>query len=770
MPDSAPREPSLTQQDAQSHASGAGDEASIEDAGRIRVTTGWFDRALFWLAVAIAVFHILANTLGTPLQDLLLEAARGVPAAAPVLRPVGLWFGDLATLSTLTLCAVHFAGFGLLCALRYPMARPESLGAQRAIFALDIVIGFAVAASALGLAASENAIYDRGVRLNALEWAMIVAVVLGAIEFTRRTTGWIIPILIIVTITYPTLWGSEIPGVFRFAGLSTETVAFRSIFSDEGMFGLIGQISATFVFMFILFGAFLVRSGAGEFIVDLARAAAGRFTGGPGFVAVIASGLTGTISGSPIANTVSTGVITIPLMKRSGFPAKFAAGVEAAASTGGQVMPPIMGAGAFVMATYTQVPYLDIVAVALLPALVYFGSVAFFVRIEAKRSNVVATDDGERMIDVIKRGGPSFLIPITTLIGLLMWGFTPTYAAGFAIVSVVVASWLTPNRMGVRAIFDAMALGSRNMITTAVLLIAVGLIVNVIAMTGIGNTFSLMISEWAGGNLLVALTLIALASLVLGMGLPVTASYIVLATLSAPALQQLILADIMPAASIDASTIADLVAGTLGDAVKPFFLLADPASFPLLSAPMPEADARALYASLPPEVLTQVYQAARGTIDPAIALGALLSAHMAIFWLSQDSNVTPPVCLTAFAAAAIAKTPPMATGLVAWKIAKGLYLMPILFVYTNFLTGTPMEMGIIFVVALFAMAAFGAALEGYFEAPIPWYGRVGLMAAGVALIYPGSHLLNAGALVVAIGLLALNWAAARKLEPRPANA
>ncbi|WMS42910.1 TRAP transporter fused permease subunit [Acuticoccus sp. MNP-M23] len=760
----------MTKQDEHGQAGSAGDEASIEDAGRIRAAEGWFDTTLFWLAIAIAAFHIVANTLGTPLQDMLVAAANAVPATAPVLRPLGLWFGDMATLSTLTLCAVHFAGFGLLCALRYPMMRAESAGAARLVFALDIIIGLAVAASALGLAASENAIYDRGVRLNALEWAMIVTVVVGAIEFTRRTTGWIIPILIVITVTYPTVWGAEIPGVFRFAGLSFETVAFRSIYSDEGMFGLIGQISATFVFMFILFGAFLIRSGAGEFIVDLARAAAGRFTGGPGFVAVIASGLTGTISGSAIANTVSTGVITIPLMKRSGFPAKFSAGVEAASSTGGQVMPPIMGAGAFVMATYTQIPYLEIVAVALLPALVYFGSIAFFVRIEAKRSNVVASSDGERMMDVLKRGGPSFLIPITTLIGLLMWGFTPTYAAGFAILSVIGASWLTPNKMGVRAILEAMALGSRNMITTAVLLIAVGLVVNVIAMTGIGNTFSLMIADWAGGNLLVALTLIALASLVLGMGLPVTASYIVLATLSAPALQQLILANVMPSDVIDAATIADMIAGTLNDAVKPFFLLADPSSFPALAAPMPETDARALYASLPPEVLTQIYQAARGTIDPAIVLGALLSAHMAIFWLSQDSNVTPPVCLTAFAAAAIAKTPPMATGLVAWKIAKGLYLMPILFVYTNFLTGTPLEVGFIFVVALFAMAAFGAALEGYFEAPIPWYGRVGLMAGGVALIYPGSHVLNIAALVAVVGLLALNWSAAKRRPPHPAAA
>ncbi len=263
--------------------------------------------------------------------------------------------------------------------------------------------------------------------------------------------------------------------------------------------------------MFILFGAFLVRSGAGEFIIDIARCIAGRLIGGPGFVAVLASGLTGTISGSAVANTVSTGVITIPLMKRAGFDPKVAGGVEAAASTGGQIMPPIMGAGAFVMSTYTQIPYLDIVAVAFLPAIMYFLSVAFFVRIEAKRRRVRQVDDAApRLATVLKRGGIAFVLPVTLLIVLLVRGFTPTYAAGVAILAVIAASWLTPHRMGVRAVLDALALGARNMVTTAVLLVAVGLIVNVIATDGIGNTFSLMISQWADGSLLIALVLIAL--------------------------------------------------------------------------------------------------------------------------------------------------------------------------------------------------------------------------------------------------------------------
>ena len=449
-------------------------------------------------------------------------------------------------------------------------------------------------------------------------------------------------------------------------------------------------------------------------------------------------------------------------MKRCGFPPRFAAGVEAAASTGGQLMPPIMGAGAFVMASYTQISYLDIVAVALAPALVYFFSVALFVRIEAKRSGVVGSDDGERVVDVLKRGGPSFLIPVAVLVGLLVAGFTPTYAAGFAILSCIAASWLTPRRMGPKAVLEALVLGANNMITTAVLLIAIGLMVNVIAMTGIGNTFSLMIEGWSGGNLLLAITLIALASLVLGMGLPVTAAYIVLATLSAPALQQLILANVLSPETIDANMIAAMVAGTVPEDVRPFFLLADPTALTALSGPMAEDAARALYASLPPMVLDQIHTAARQGLDPAVIVGALLSAHMIIFWLSQDSNVTPPVCLTAFAAAAIAKTPPMSTGLVAWKLAKGLYLMPILFAYTPFLTGSPQEVAAIFVVAVVGVAALGVAIEGHFEAPVPWYARLGLVAAGVALLWPGEWLLNLAAGAGGLAILALNVMAARR--------
>jgi TRAP transporter 4TM/12TM fusion protein len=403
-------------------------------------------------------------------------------------------------------------------------------------------------------------------------------------------------------------------------------------------------------------------------------------------------------------------------------------------------MLPIMGAGAFVMASYTQIPYTQIVLVAFLPALLYFFSVAFFVRLEAKRLQfrTEEADDSPGIGEIMRQGGVVFILPIGVLIALLVGGFTPTYAAGVAILTVVAASWLTPRRMGPRAILDALALGSRNMITTGLLLVAVGLVVNVIAMTGVGNTLSLMIQSWAGGSLVLALVLIALASLVLGMGLPVTAAYIVLATLSAPALYNL-MAD---------AQLVDLIAagGELPQAAGAMVMLAAPDKAALLGQPMSGADAWSVLEALravDPSLVVGLYEQ---VLSPALLTSLLLSAHMIIFWLSQDSNVTPPVCLTAFAAAAIAGTPQMKTGFTAWKLAKGLYIVPVLFAYTPFLHGDwPTAVGI-FLFALVGLYAFAAAFQGYLETAHGWPVRLLLAAVALALLYPNLDWLHWGGL------------------------
>lgn len=643
-----------------------------------------------------------------------------------------IYFNTLSTLPEMWVASIHFAGFGFMCALLYPAVKRGPAGLKPLVYTLDVCIALTVIAGAVYLILFKQNLYERGQNFDAYDWIFAGLTVLAALELTRRAMGWFIPALIIVAMTYVFWWGSAVGGIFSFPGLSLETVLYRAYFSTEGMFGQIANISWTFVFMFILFGAFLVKSGAGDFIINLSLALAGRFVGGPGFVAVLGSGLLGSVSGSAVGNTVSTGVITIPLMKKAGFAPRFAAGTEAAASTGGQLMPPVMGAGAFVMSNFTGVSYLEIVAVSVFPAILYFMTVGFFVRIEARRRGTQAHMDDAVSIKQVLRDGWHLTIPFAVLITLLVEGFTPTYAAGYAILSVIVSSWFGAKayRMGPRQVLDALAQGARNMTSTAVLLVSIGLVVMVVGTTGIGNTFSLMVTSWAGDSLLITLILVALASLVLGMGLPVTAAYIVLATLSAPAIQGLM---------VDALLVEQLVSGTVPmQAGAMLAALMPEQAAPLLAGQglAPDA-AKTLLATIDPALKGLFVDQA---VPAAMITATLLSAHLIIFWLSQDSNVTPPVCLAAFAAAAIAGTRPMATGFAAWKIAKGLYIIPLLIAYTPFIGGSAYEVMVIFGTGLFGLYAAAGALEGYLENRLNSLLR--LICAGLAaiLLWPNDTL------------------------------
>ena len=662
---------------------------------------------------------------------------------------IHLYFNTLSTLSTLWTSALHFGLFGLICTLTTPMLKARSPAGQRMVLGVDVMFGLAAVACAFYLILFEDDLYQRGVNFNTADWIVSITAVVLILEFARRTVGWFIPLLCMVALSYVAWWGQYVDGIFNFPGLSWETVLFRSYIGGQGMLGSIATISWTYVFMFILFGAFLVKSGAGDFIIELARCAAGRFIGGPGFVAVFSSGLMGSVSGSSVANTVSTGVITIPLMRKAGFPARFAAGVEAAASTGGQLMPPVMGAGAFIMASYTQVSYLTIIGVAALPALLYFLSVAMFVRIEAKRSHAVKLENEEApSLKEVMKDGWHFLLPLVVLIAALIYGFTPTYAAGIAILSVIIASRLSRHPMGLRDILDALAMGARNITTTAILLITVGLIVMVVSTTGIGNTFSLMITDWAGGSLIITILLVALASLILGMGLPVTAAYIVLATLSAPAIYNLI---------AQGQLLELLVNGNLPEQAKAIFMLAAPDKVALLNGPMDLGTAQQLLAVVPDTFSTQLLEQA---LSPATLSMVLVAAHMIIFWLSQDSNVTPPVCLTAFAAAAIAGTPQMRTGFTAWKLAKGLYIVPLLFAYSPLITGDFLEMLRVFCFALFGIYAIIAGLEGYLEHKLHPVVRLLMFPIGALMLWPHGQILLDGAGVL-IFVAVLVWSSRR---------
>ncbi|MBL4819889.1 MAG: TRAP transporter fused permease subunit [Gammaproteobacteria bacterium] len=567
-----------------------------------------------------------------------------------------------ASISELWLSAIHFGGFGALCVL---MANEtEEVQKDKFRYWSNVLLAVLAVSVSAYLILFETALYDREAEFILSDYIFAAIAVLLAIEFTRRTTGWFMPVLVILSLSYILFLGRYVSGVFSFPGLSIETVLYRSYFSSEGMFGLTANISSTFVFMFIIFGSFLLYSGAGDFIVSLARCLAGRFTGGAGIVAIVGSGLMGSVTGSAVANTVSTGVITIPMMKKSGFGGQFSAGVEAASSTGGALMPPVMGAGAFVLASYTQISYLTIISVSILPAILYFLTVSYFVRIEAKRLKLTPEneEDRESFTEVMKQGW-HFIIPLGVLVSLLVMGRTPTTAAAVSTLAIILVSWISKNPMKWNDIFNATLQGVRTMMSTALLLIAVGLVINVVTTTGIGNAFSLMIVEWAQGSLFITLVLVALASLVLGMGLPVTASYIVLATLSAPLIFDLI---------TQTQLLAALQGGDLPSSVQ--------ATLGLFGG-----DAVVALREMPLEMKQLIRQE---MLDPELLTGMLLSAHLIIFWLSQDSNVTPPVCLASFAAAGIAGTRPMATGLTSWKIAKGLYLVPLLFAYSPLISGS----------------------------------------------------------------------------------
>ncbi|MFT4813497.1 MAG: TRAP transporter 4TM/12TM fusion protein [Paracoccaceae bacterium] len=654
---------------------------------------------------------------------------------SPVLRWAAFFFAlfhiycnVFASISELWLSAIHFGGFCAICALMANEA--EDVTVKSASYWINIALaGLAVATTAY-LILFENALYARETEYILSDYVFSLIAIGLAIEFTRRTTGWFMPALILISLSYILFLGRYIGGVFSFPGLSLETVLYRSFFTSEGMFGLTANISSTFVFMFIIFGSFLLRSGAGDFIVRLAQCLAGRYTGGAGLVAVIGSGLMGSVSGSAVANTVSTGVITIPMMKQSGFEARFSAGVVAAASTGGALMPPVMGAGAFVLASYTQIPYLTIIAASALPAILYFLTVCYFVRIEAKRLGLDPTHiNGTEKVSTVLKEGWHFVIPMVVLVALLVMGRTPTSSAAFAIISVIAASWLSSTPMRLADIFDAVVSGVQTMVSTALLLVAVGIIINVVTTTGVGNAFSLMIVEWAQGSLLITLVLVALASLVLGMGLPVTASYIVLATLSAPLIFDLISQSQLLIA-LQATDLPSSVTATIG-------LFGGDPLIALQEMPLE---------------MKQIIR--RELLEPELLTGMLLSAHLIIFWLSQDSNVTPPVCLASFAAAGIAGTNPMATGLTSWKVAKGLYLVPVLFAYSPLIAGSWPERIEVFIWSCMGLYAMAGVLQWHLETRLNLGSAAGLLLSAALLMWAPFpiylHLIGAAILVAIV--------------------
>ncbi len=460
----------------------------------------------------------------------------------------------------------------------------------------------------------------------------IVGVLIG-IELARRVVGNVFVIIGVVMLAYG-VYGDYAPELFSHAGDTFPGVCTSIFYKSDGVFGIMANVLATYVILFVLFGAFLEKSGAQRFFIDYPLAAVGHRIGGPAKVSVIASGLFGSISGSAIANTVSTGAFTIPMMKKAGFKPHIAGGIEPAASISGMFMPPIMGAGGFIMAELTGVPYSKIMLVAIYPAIMYVFSVFIMVHYEAKKHNIRG-EKSEHSASQILKTEWYYTLPLVIITFLMLAGFSPGYSAILGIVTCIVISWFKKDtRITPKRFVEASRAGTENGLKIGATVGVIGIIIGVLTFSGLVLTFADIVIELAGGSLLLTIVLIALASLVLGMGVPVTAAYLITAVVAVPAL---------------------------------------------------------------------------------IHLGVNeIAAHMIVYWLSQDSNITPPVCIAAFAGATIAKANMWKTAWASFKFAKFLYLGPILFGYVPgfSLDGSAWDIAKAFVLILFGTYLYSYILSG----------------------------------------------------------
>jgi TRAP transporter 4TM/12TM fusion protein len=523
----------------------------------------------------------------------------------------------------------YFRGIAILYSLVVPMLLYKGWQTDRAEApsVLDIFMALGATVSIVYWMLEHEAMAYRAGAFTALDVGMGVVATIVAIEAARRVLGLDMALCAIVPIVYA-LFGNYLPYIVGHRGYSLRRVIEYVYLTSDGIFGIMAEVLAEFIIPFVAFGSFLERAGVAKFFVDISLAGLGRIAGGPAQASVVSSALMGTISGSPIAETVTKGPITIPLMKRAGFPPHIAGAVEAAASTGAAIMPPVMGAGAFVMSEMTGIPYLEIIKVAAIPGILYFVSVAVMIYFESRKLGLrgLPREELPQSREVWVRGW-YLLLPIVVLIAILVAGYSPQLAAFYGMVSTIAISWLRKEtRMGLPEIWQALVVTGKNCLFVAALTGAVGILIGVLALTGIVIRFPYLLVDLAGESILLTIALIAVATFVLGLPLPITATYLVVAVVAVPALVKL---------------------------------------------------------GMP-----------------------VLSAHLLIFWLSLDSNITPPVAMGPFAAAAIAQADPMKTGWTCFRFAKVIYVMPVLFAYTDILlTGSAMQN-----VAAIASATLGTVL------------------------------------------------------------
>ena len=500
-----------------------------------------------------------------------------------------------------------------------------------------------------------------------------VAIIL-CIEAGRRVLGLALPIISLVSILY-TYLGPYLPGELSHRGHSFESIVSYNFGTLQGIFGPIASVCATVIFQFIIFGAFLDRTGAGKFLIQLAYGLTGWSRGGPAKAAVFASGFMGMINGSSTANVVSTGTFTIPLMKRAGYSAESSGAIEAASSLGGSLMPPIMGAGAFLIAEFTGTPYIEVIKVSLIPALLYFFSVFLMTHFEALKHDIGTVDRSTipSPANLLKTGW-YFLVPIFVLVAALIRGYSPHYAALAAILTSLALSYVQPEtRMSLHDLLDTLALATRNSLIVGAVAGVVGTIIGSIFLSGLGLKVSELIYTWSMGYIVVAMLITILVSYVLGMAITATSAYIMVVFLAAPALTQL---------------------------------------------------------GIP-----------------------LLTAHLIVFWYSQDSTITPPICLSAYAAAGISGGHPLKTGWLAHHYALALYIIPFLFVFSPILlTGSVLSIGKTVVLACIGITMYCGLVHGYLITSATLFERF-LLGVGALAMFIQSHPFNIAGFVILFSII-----------------
>ena len=448
-----------------------------------------------------------------------------------------LYSSTLVTLDAMIQRSIHLAfGLGLVFIL-YPT---RSSWSKSKIHPFDAVLSaLAVIVCLYVVVFYKDLVYRAGL-INTTDMIMGLIAIVLVMEAARRVIGLPMVIISMVFIAYAFL-GPYIPGPLAHRGVNLSNLVQHLFFTTEGIMGLPIGVSSTFIFMFLLFGAYLEKTGMGEFFIDLANSIAGSAPGGPAKVAVISSACMGTLSGSSVANVVGTGSFTIPMMKRLGYKSEFAGAVEATASTGGQLMPPIMGAAAFLMAEITNTPYSKVIAAACIPAILYYLGVFAGVHFEAKKLglNGLPKDQLPKIGKVMKTRG-QLLIPIIVVIYLLTAGYTPIRAALGAIVSAIIcAAFRKETRLSFRSIVDGLIAGAKSALTVVAACACAGIIIGVVTQTGLGLKMGSILVGLANGNLILTLFFTMITSLILGIGVPTTANYVITSTIAAPALLQL---------------------------------------------------------------------------------------------------------------------------------------------------------------------------------------------------------------------------------------